>query len=91
MNKVKSFLTDQDGFSAKDFLMVLCVGIFVIQQTILFVLSLMGDVNPQTIELLDRYDAIVLTIIGGVFSLHAVHEFRQPKRDTPPPNDHNQF
>lgn len=82
MNKIRSFISDDDGFSAKDFLMILFVGAYIIEQVIVFILSIMGKINPDTLGVVRSLDTIVLTIVGGVFSVQAVREFRKPNDDT---------
>jgi hypothetical protein len=81
MNKVKSFLTDNDGFSAKDFLMVIFAGAYIIEQIVVFILSIKGELNPDTISVVRSLDTVVMTIIGGVFAVQGVREFRQQKTD----------
>lgn len=82
MKKLRSFITDMDGFSAKDFLMVVFAGAYIVEQLFVFILSLLGKVNPDSLAVIKSLDGIVLTIIGGVFGLQAVRAFKnQPETD----------
>lgn len=81
MNKLRSFISDGDGFSAKDFLMVAFIGVYIIEQVTVFILAALGELKPETLTVVQSLDTIVLTIVGGIFSVQAVKEFRNPKTD----------
>lgn len=68
----KSFLNDKDGFSAKDYLMVIFSGLYVILMLTTFGMALTGFEISQFLKLLQSLDGIVMTIIGGVFGLNAI-------------------
>lgn len=79
MNKINNFLRDEDGVSAKDYLMLIFTGVYLLQQVICFALALFGILPEGVTEIVDSLDAIVITIIGGVFSITAVQAFRKPQ------------
>lgn len=79
MAKSANFMKDEDGFSAKDFLMIVFTSLFVIFTTTAFFFSLKGKLNPQTLEIIRSMDGVLMTIVGGVFSVQVVKEFRKPK------------
>lgn len=89
MAKVKKFLTktffnDDDGFSAKDFLMVLIVGLFAIFLAVAFFAPFFGAlVSPISIGVIESMSTVVMTIVGGVFAVQTVKEFRSPTESTP--------
>lgn len=92
----KNFVNDEDGFSAKDYLMVIFSTLFVIFSVVAFTLAIRGDLNPQVLEIIQSMDGILMTIVGGVFSVQVVKEFKQPKNkksqsndDFFPPNEEN--
>lgn len=92
VNKFKNFFgfwNDIDGFSAKDFLMVLFGGSFIIQQFICFILAILGKLNQQVLEVVMGLDTIIITIIGGVFSVQVVQEFKKPKDSVDETDDDN--
>lgn len=60
--------------------MLIFTGVYLIQQVISFILALMGILPEQATEVMDSLDAVVITIIGGVFSITAVQVFREPRR-----------
>lgn len=79
MAKFANFMKDEDGFSAKDFLMIVFTSLFVIFTTTAFFFSLKGKLNPQALEIIKSMDGVLMTIVGGVFSVQVVKEFRKPK------------
>lgn len=87
----RNFLNDEDGFSQKDYLLLLSTSIYFVFMTIGMILSLTErTVNETYIKLLDMVDTVVITIVTGVFGINAVQELRKerpkPKEDeTNPP------
>lgn len=87
----RNFLNDEDGFSQKDYLLLLSTSIYFVFMTIGLILSLTErTVNETYIKLLDMVDTVVITIVTGVFGINAVQELRKerpkPKEDeTNPP------
>ncbi len=72
-----TFLNDEDGFSSKDFIMVAFICTYLIEQTAVFIYSLYGTVDSDTLKIVSSLDPIVMTVIGGIFSVHAVKEFKK--------------
>ncbi|QNR70403.1 hypothetical protein IAQ67_29050 (plasmid) [Paenibacillus peoriae] len=80
MNKRFTFWNDDDGFSAKDFLMVLFCVLFAVFLIVAFIVSLVtGTLPAATITVIGMMDIVVPTIVGGVFGVQAVREFRRNK------------
>lgn len=59
--------------------MLAFTGVYLTQQIICFILAMMGILPEGVKEIMDSLDAIVITIIGGVFSITAVQAFRKPQ------------
>jgi hypothetical protein len=78
MRKFFSFLTDDDGFSPKDFLMVLFGTLFALMVLIAFLVSIFGTLSPVTIQVIQLLDGVVLAIVTGVFGLQGIKEFKKP-------------
>ena len=74
--KFKSFLNDEDGFSAKDFLMVSFGTVFLLMVVTAFVISLVGVLPSTTLSVIGSLDGVIITIVGGVFGLQGIKEFR---------------
>lgn len=79
MKGLKHFLLDEDGMSARDFLMLAFTGVYLIQQVICFILALTGHLPDQAVDIMKSLDTVVITIIGAVFSVTVVQEIRKPK------------
>jgi hypothetical protein len=77
MKFLKSFINDDDGFSAKDFLMVLFGTLFVLMIATAFIISLVATLNPATILVIQLLDGTMITIVGGVFSIQGIKEFKK--------------
>ncbi|MCM3132911.1 hypothetical protein M3629_08945 [Paenibacillus polysaccharolyticus] len=81
---VKSaFWNDNDGFSAKDFLMVLFAGLFALFLLIVFFAPFFGvAVSAVSIEVIGNLNPIVMTIVGGLFAVQTVREFKTTNTET---------
>jgi len=80
MKKRLTFWSDDDGFSAKDFLMILFCVLFAVLLIVAFIISLVtGTLPAATISVIGMMDVVVPTIVGGVFGVQAVKEFRRIK------------
>jgi hypothetical protein len=77
MKFFKSFISDDDGFSAKDFLMVIFGTLFVLMIATAFIISIVATLNPATILVIQLLDTTMITIVGGVFSLQGIKEFKK--------------
>lgn len=75
--KIMTFLTDDDGLSAKDYLMIAFTAVFIIEQAIAFILATKGPIPPDLLEVISTMDGIVMTIIGGVFSIQVAQVFKK--------------
>ena len=79
MKKAINFIRDEDGLSAKDYLMLVFTSVYILQQLTCFILALFNKLPDGVTAIMDSLDAVVITIIGGVFSITAVQEFRKPQ------------
>jgi hypothetical protein len=84
LNKTaNTFINDSDGYSAKDYLMVTFTRTFLMVTFLVIVLILLSPffseldkVIPQLLDVLGKISTIEVTIIGGVFAINTVQEFR---------------
>lgn len=88
MEKIKNFLHDADGLSAKDFLMLVFVSTYLIMMITCFFLAVFGKLPEGVMDVAMSMDAVIITIVGGVFSVQVVQEFRKPK-EQPQTYDYN--
>ncbi|MGQ8871921.1 hypothetical protein [Paenibacillus sp. TSA_86.1] len=78
-----AFWNDSDGFSAKDFLMVLFGGLFALFLLVAFFAPFFGvAVSAVSIEVIVSLSPVVMTIVGGVFAVQTVREFKTPNIET---------
>lgn len=77
MKRFRDFLNDDDGFSAKDFLMVLFGTLFALMIATAFIVSIVGVLTPATIAVIQLLDGTMITIVGGVFGLQGIKEFKK--------------
>lgn len=83
---IRTFLNDEDGLSAKDYLMLVFTIPYVIAWIIVFVLAVLGKPIDATIQVLNALDTVVMTIVGGWFGVTAVSEFvNRDRGDGQPP------
>lgn len=72
-----AFWNDNDGFSAKDFLMVLFGGLFALFLIIVFLAPFFGvEVSAISVEVISSLSPVIMTIVGGVFAVQTVKEFK---------------
>ncbi|RAI85700.1 MULTISPECIES: hypothetical protein [Paenibacillus] len=78
-----AFWNDNDGFSAKDFLMVLFGGLFALFLLIVFFAPFFGvAVSSVSIEMIGSLSPVVMTIVGGLFAVQTVREFKTTNTET---------
>lgn len=82
MKLFKTFLNDSDGFSAKDYLMVTFGTIFVLMVVTAFIVSLVTTLPAASIAVIQLLDGVMITIVGGVFGIQGIKEFRKTTSDT---------
>lgn len=74
-----TFWNDDDGFSAKDFLMVLFGGLYALFLVVTFFTPFFGVVvSAVSTGVISSMGAVVMTIVGGVFAVQTVREFKTP-------------
>jgi uncharacterized membrane protein len=79
----KTFFNDDDGFSAKDFLMVLFGGLYALFLVVAFFAPFIGiPVAAGAMTVIGSMSGVVMTIVGGVFAVQTVKEFRTPNEPT---------
>lgn len=71
-----TFLNDEDGLSAKDYLLIVSTTIFFLFIGIGLVLVLIGKtIDAMYLSLLDMVVPVVMTVVGGVMGVQAVESF----------------
>lgn len=79
---MKNFLNDKDGLSSKDYILLISTTVFFIFIAIGLVLVLMGKpIDKAYLSLLDSVSPVVMTVVGGMFGVQAVQEFKKPKNE----------
>lgn len=91
MKLFRSFLNDDDGFSAKDYLMVTFGTIFLVMVVTAFIISLVGTLPAATISVIGLMDGVIIAIVTGVFGLHGIREFRNKPTQYPIESDHTSY
>lgn len=85
---IRTFLNDEDGFSAKDYLMLVFTVPYVLAWFITFIMAIKGVPVDAAIQVLQSMDTTIMTIVGGWFGVTAVSEFvnrnREDEQSTPP-------
>jgi hypothetical protein len=82
----QTFLTDKDGLSAKDYLLIISTSIFFLFISIGLVLVLFQkEINEMYLHLLDMVVPVVMTVVGGVMGVQAVETFSNRQKEEPPP------
>ncbi len=66
---MKNFFNDDDGFSAKDFIMVIFASCYLVMIVYSFIISFKVGLNSVTLDLIKMLEPIVMTVIGGVFAV----------------------
>jgi hypothetical protein len=79
-----TFWKDEDGFSAKDFLMVGFVGLYLLEQIIVFILALFNKLPADALNVIRSLDTVVITVVGGTFGVQTVREFTQYRYQSEP-------
>lgn len=75
---MKSFLTDKDGVSERDYLLLASTTVFFLFVAVGLVLVLMGrTLDAMYVTLLEMVAPVLMTITGGVFGVRAVQEYRK--------------
>ena len=79
----KTFLNDEDGLSAKDYLLIVSTSIFFLFVTIGLLLVLFGkQIDGMYLSLLDMIVPVLMTVVGGVMGVQAVESFSNRKSNT---------
>ena len=77
-----TFLNDADGLSAKDYLLLVSTGVFVVALTVGFISVLIGrPLGEEYFALLGAADAVVITVVGGVMAVNTAEVLKRPKDD----------
>lgn len=72
MKLIKTFLSDEDGLSAKDYLLLLFTTVYVVFLLTAFGKALIGHPLGELKDLISGMDTIIMTIVGGEFGVMAV-------------------
>ena len=71
-----TFLNDADGFSAKDYLLLVSTGVFFLFIVVGLVSVLFNKkIDKVYLDLLDMVVPVVMTVVGGVMGVQAVETF----------------
>lgn len=71
-----TFLNDDDGLSAKDYLLLISTSLFFLFIMIGLILVLFGKaIDTMYLSLLDMVVPVVMTVVGGVMGVQAVETF----------------
>jgi hypothetical protein len=85
----KTFVTDEDGLSAKDYLLIISTSIFFLFITIGLVMVLFQkEFDDMYLSLLEMVVPVVMTVVGGVMGVQAVETFSNRKREEPKQDDY---
>lgn len=78
-----TFLNDNDGLSAKDYLLILSTSIFFVFVTIGLIMVLFHqEIDKMFLSLLEMIVPVLMTVVGGVMGVQAVESFANRKKDT---------
>lgn len=67
---VITFMNDRDGFSAKDFIMMVTIGLFSLSFITALILIVLGrEINDSFFRLMEVGKPVFITVIGGVMSV----------------------
>lgn len=82
LKRFLSFMSDSDGVSAKDYLLLVSTGVFFLALTVGFISVLIGrPLGDEYFALLGAADAVVITVVGGVMSVNVAEVLKRPKDD----------
>lgn len=74
-----TFLTDSDGMTGKDYLLVISTGVFFLFVSAGLVAVMFGySFGGMYLDLLQMTVPVVMTVVGGVMGVQAVESFRKP-------------
>lgn len=82
MKKLRNFINDTDGLSAKDYLLLVSTSVFfffIIAGLIMAMFNRPFDANY--LALLDMVVPVVMTVVGGVMGVQAVETFSNRKNN----------
>ena len=76
------FLNDRDGFSSRDYLLLISTVVFFGFITIGLVMLLCNQrIDPMYIELLSMVDAPLMTIVAGIMSVNGIQIYTENKKE----------
>lgn len=79
-NGYVTFLNDEDGFSAKDYLLIISTVVFFGFIVIGLIMILMGlPIHENYIDLLNMVDSPLMVIVGGIFSINVTEKIVSSK------------
>ncbi len=79
--KYRTFLNDDDGLSAKDYLLIVSTSIFFLFISIGLILVLTDkEIDRMYLSLLEMVVPVVMTVVGGVMGVQAVESFANRKK-----------
>lgn len=76
-----TFITDDDGMTARDWLIVVSTAVYFTALAIGFAVILFGKaLDPMYLALLESTMPVVITVVGGVMGVQAVETFKRPAK-----------
>jgi hypothetical protein len=76
-----TFITDDDGMTARDWLIVVSTAVYFTFLAIGLTMLLFGrPLDPMYLALLDSTMPVVITVVGGVMGVQAVETFKRPAK-----------
>lgn len=80
VKRYQTFINDDDGFSAKDYLLVVSTSMFFLFVAVALILVLLNNkIDMMYLLLLEMVAPVVMTVVVGVMGVNAVESFRKPK------------
>ncbi|MFS1518480.1 hypothetical protein V1503_18765 [Bacillus sp. SCS-151] len=80
--RYRTFVSDKDGLSQKDFLLIISVGVFFLFVSVgLFMILVNKRLDEMYLELLDIVTPVVIGVTTGIFGVQITQEIRKPRGD----------
>lgn len=82
MGKTRTFVNDADGFSAKDFVLLIFTVFYLLLLLFVLFLTWTGEQVPGVIiQIVGSVENILMVIIGGLFTVQGVKEYRRREKN----------
>lgn len=82
VKKIRTFMNDADGFSTRDYLLVISTMVFFGFVSVGLIMVLIGkDMSTMYIDILNMVDAPLMTIIAGVMGVSGIQVIADSKKE----------